>query len=144
MAPVWSEHASRSWYAEQGLLALASGAGTGWDARRDATGSPGVTAAEAGPQQVATAPSRDKLTAHPRHTTKKIAAEAIFSREVGGGAGNRTPAQVRRRWSPTARLRNLIARLEHARRAFTGSSRGCRVALEGSRTSRLLSADVMK
>jgi hypothetical protein len=66
---VWSEHASRSWYAEQGLLALASGAGspelipylmsaldselprtralsvaalaaiTGWDARRDATGS---------------------------------------------------------------------------------------------------------
>jgi hypothetical protein len=67
---VWSEHASRSWYAEQGLLALASEAGspelipylvsaldselprtqelsvaalaaiTGWDARRDATGSP--------------------------------------------------------------------------------------------------------
>lgn len=66
---VWVEHASRSWYAEQGLLALASGAGspelipylvtaldselprtqelsvaalaaiTGWDARRDATGS---------------------------------------------------------------------------------------------------------
>lgn len=67
---VWSEHTSRSWYAEQGLLALASGAGspelipylvsaldselprtqelsvaalaaiTGWDARLDATGSP--------------------------------------------------------------------------------------------------------
>jgi hypothetical protein len=66
---IWSEQASRSWYAEQGLLALASGAGspelipylvsaldselpqtqalsvaalagiTGWDARRDATGS---------------------------------------------------------------------------------------------------------
>jgi hypothetical protein len=67
---VWSEHASRSWYADQGLLALASAAGspelipylvsaldselprtqelsvaalaaiTGWDARRDSTGSP--------------------------------------------------------------------------------------------------------
>jgi hypothetical protein len=66
---VWSEKALRSWYAEQGLLALASGAGspelipylvsaldselpqtqalsvatlaaiTGWDARRDSTGS---------------------------------------------------------------------------------------------------------
>jgi hypothetical protein len=67
---VWSQQTSRSWYAEQGLLALASEAGspelipylvsaldselprtqelsvaalaaiTGWDARRDATGSP--------------------------------------------------------------------------------------------------------